>query len=73
MRQRFGRIPVIDGSTLDPVVRRLKIVWKDAWAPIRGAVFACCDLLRGTLADLRYTHTLKEGELTLAREVLADV
>lgn len=68
--ERFGRILVVDGSTLDPVARRLKILWKDAPAPIPGAIFACYDLLRGTLADLRYTHTLQTGELTLAREAL---
>ena len=71
--ERFEQVLVIDGSTLDPVARRLKILWKEAPAPIPGAVFACYDLLRGTLADLRYTHTLKDGELTLAREAIQDL
>jgi hypothetical protein len=69
--ERFGRLLVIDGSNLDPVARRLKILWKQPEAPIPGSIFACYDLLRGTLADLRYTHTLRKGELTLAREALA--
>lgn len=68
--ERFARILVIDGSNLDPVARRLKVLWKEAPAPLPGAIFASYDLLRGTLADLRYTHTLRAGELTLAREAL---
>lgn len=67
---RFDRILIMDGSHLDPVARRLKITWGGA-APIPGTIFACYDLMRGMLADLRYSHTLKKGELVSAREVLA--
>ena len=68
--QRFGRVLILDGSNLDPVARRLKLLWGDAAAPMPGTIFACYDLMRGTLADLRYSHTLKKGELVSAREVV---
>ncbi len=71
--RRFGHVLILDGSNLDPVARRLKILWGDAAAPIPGTIFACYDLMRGTLADLRYSHTLKKGELVSAREVLERV
>ncbi len=68
--ERFERILILDGSNLEPVARRLKITWGHTAAPLPGAMFACYDLMRGTLADLRYSHTLKKGELVSAREVL---
>lgn len=67
---RFGQILILDGSNLDPVARRLKVLWGKASAPLPGAVLACYDLMRGTLVDLLYSHTFKKGELTAAREVL---
>lgn len=67
---RFGRILILDGSNLDPVARRLKAVRRTAGVPIPGMVLACYDLLRGTLAELLFSPTLRKGELTMARDVL---
>ena len=71
--ERFRRILILDGSNLEPVARRLKVTWGHSAAPIPGAILACYDLMRGTLADLRYSHTLKKGELVSAREVLEEL
>ncbi len=71
--ERFDRILILDGSNLDPVARRLKITWEDTATPIPGSMLACYDLMRGSLADLRYSHTLKKGELISAREVLGQL
>lgn len=68
--QRFERVLILDGSNLDPVARRLKIMWGDSSAAMPGTMLACYDLMRGILADLRYSHTLKKGELVSARELL---
>jgi hypothetical protein len=73
LRQRFGSILIVDGSNLDPVARVLKVVQGTTAAPIPGAVLALYDLCRGTLADLLFTHTLREGELTLARRLIASI
>ncbi|MDA1193773.1 MAG: IS4 family transposase [Planctomycetota bacterium] len=67
---RFGNVLIFDGSNLEPVARRLKITWGHSAAPVPGSIFACYDMMRGTLADLRYSHTLKKGELVSARELL---
>jgi hypothetical protein len=67
--ERFGHILVVDGSNLDPVARRLKILWADTTTPIPGSVLACYDLMRGTVAELLFTPTLRDGELRLARDV----
>jgi hypothetical protein len=71
--KRFGRILIFDGSNLEPVARRLKITWGHSAAPIPGKIFACYDLLRGTLADLLYSHTQKKAELSFARDVIAEL
>ncbi len=71
--KRFSRILIFDGSNLEPVARRLKITWGHSAAPMPGKIFACYDLMRGTLADLLYSHTQKTAELGFAREVLAQL
>jgi hypothetical protein len=68
---RFANVLVLDGSNLDPVARRLKVLQGTREAPMPGAIFACYDLMRGTLAELLFTPTLRTGELTLAREAFA--
>jgi hypothetical protein len=73
IEERFGRILIMDGSNLEPVARRLKITWGHTAVPIPGKIFACYDLMRGTLADLLYSHTQKTAELSFAREVLGQL
>lgn len=70
---RFDQVVILDGSHLDPVARRLKVTWGNTAAAMPGTILACYDLMRGTLADLRYSHTLKKGELVAAREVLEEL
>lgn len=68
---RFARVLILDGSDLEPVARRLKAVQGQASVPIPGVVLACYDLLRGTLADLLFSPSMRTGELSLARQALA--
>lgn len=71
LASRFPRILILDGSALDPVARRLKVTQGHPAVPIPGMVLACYDLLRGTLADLLFSSTLRRGELAMAREAMA--
>ena len=68
--ERFRGIWVLDGSHLDPVARRLKILWEDGRRALPGTILGCYDLMRGTLADLLYAPTPRTSELTLARQAL---
>ncbi|HEY6506799.1 MAG TPA: IS4 family transposase [Vicinamibacterales bacterium] len=71
---RFGgRIWAVDGGSLDPVARRLKVLWRDRRTPIPGTVIAFYDLRRGTLARLRYERELQPQEGRCAREALEEV
>jgi hypothetical protein len=68
-----GRLWAVDGSSLDPVARRLKVLWRDRRTPIPGTVIAFHDLRRGTLARLRYVRDLQPREGPCAREALSEV
>lgn len=68
---RFPRLCAVDGSSLDRVARRLKVLWTDRRVPIPGTVVAFFDLTRGTLAHLHYTRELQPQEGACAREQLA--
>ena len=68
--RRFEGLCVLDGSNLDPVARRLKVLWPDGRRPVPGKILACYDLVRGTLAELLYSPSLRTSEVTMAREVL---
>ena len=65
-----GHVFVLDGSTLDPVARRLKLLWDDKRLPMPGSVEALYDLGRGTVASLRYDPTPQGVEQLAARDVL---
>jgi Transposase DDE domain len=72
--ERFGgRIWAVDGSSLDPVARRLQVLQRDRRVPIPGTVIGFFDLRRGTLARLRYERDLQPKEGLCAREALAEV
>lgn len=68
---RFAGLYAVDGSSLDRVARRLKVLWTDRRVPIPGTVVAFYDLLRGTLAHLHFTRELQPEEGPCAREQLA--
>jgi hypothetical protein len=71
---RFGgRIWAVDASSLDPVARRLKVLWRDRRVPVPGMVIAFQDLLRATPARLCYERELQPQENPCARKALADV
>ncbi len=73
MKRFGGRIWVSDGSTLDQVARRLKLLWKDRRVPLPGSVHALYDLGRGTLARLAFEPAPQGKEMPTACRALCDV
>lgn len=74
LAERFGgRVWVLDGSSLDGVARRLKVLWNDRRVPIPGTVIALYDLCRGRLARLHHTRELQPQEGPCARDLLSQV
>lgn len=73
LRRFGGRIWAVDGTTLDPVARRLKLLHKDRRLPMPGSVVAFYDLARGTVAHLRFEPTPQGVEPVVAKAELAHV
>jgi hypothetical protein len=73
LRDRFPEIWCIDGSRLDAIAHRLKILW-DVRSPILpGSMEACYDLFRGIPRALRFDPDAATAEIDQAREVLEEV
>lgn len=70
---RFGAVQAVDGSKLDQVRRRLKVVWKDPRAVLAGAVVAFHDFATGTLAQLLYCPDATVSEFRTACRALRGV
>jgi hypothetical protein len=67
---RFAGAYVLDGSKLDAVARRLKLLWDDRRVPLPGAIVACYDLRRGVLAGLAFNPKAANAELADATALL---
>jgi len=71
--RRFGHVYALDGSTLDQVARRLKLLWNDRRVPLPGSVVALYELARGCPARLDFELSPTGREQFAARRVLADL
>jgi IS4 transposase len=71
--RRFRHIEAVDGSRLDPVRRRLKILWKDRRAVLGGSIVAFYDFATGTVARLVFDPVVKASEFLGAERALEGV
>jgi len=73
IRARFGDIWVIDGSRLDKVMRRLKILWKRRSVILPGCLTAYYDVSRGIIRELSFFADAAKAEMVRALETVACV
>ena len=73
LRKHFPEIWVLDGSRLDAVRHRLKILWNVRAAVLPGCVIAAYDLFRGYPRALRFDADAARGEIPRATELLDQV
>jgi hypothetical protein len=73
VRERFTSIEAVDGSNLDAVARRLKVLWSERATVLPGAILAFYDLCDGTLARLIFDPNLAGSEFNRAGSALAHV
>jgi len=69
----FKEVWIVDGSGLDRVARRLKVLRGVEQVVIPGSVIACYDLFRGVLRQLHFYEKLLGGEASRLLEVLDGV
>lgn len=63
LRSRFSEIWIADGSTLDAIAHRLKILRAEAEVVLPGCILACYDLFRGYAPLVEFSEQAMEGEL----------
>lgn len=71
--KRFPEIFVIDGSKLDAIRRRLKLLWKEKSVVLPGSVVAFYDLGRGITRQLLFSADAAAHELPRAIEFLPHI
>lgn len=70
VRAQFGQVLVIDGSRLESVCHRLKILWPVKHAVLGGCVTAVYDLFTGTIRQARFYGHAFSSERARAPEFL---
>ncbi len=66
LRKRFSEIVAIDGSRLDKIAHRLKILWPEKAAILPGCVIAVYDLFRGITTQLWFDPDAAASEFNRA-------
>jgi hypothetical protein len=66
LKRRFPALVAIDGSGLDAVARRLRILWDDRAVPLPGVLLALYDIGRGVLIRLQFEPSIREAEFNRA-------
>lgn len=73
IQARFATIVLIDGSRLDAIARRLKILWDERAVILPGCLLAIYDLGRGLCRALYFSADAAAGETTRAKAALRDL
>jgi hypothetical protein len=66
LRKNFTGVVVIDGSRLDKVAHRLKILWSEKAAVLPGCLLAVYDLFRGITTQLWFDPDAAASEFNRA-------
>lgn len=69
--QRFTALVAVDGSGLEAVARRLKVLWGKPEVPLPGSLLALYDIRRGVLAQLDFDVRANAAEFPRACALLA--
>ena len=73
LQQRFSRVWIVDGSRLDAIAHRLKILWHVRSPILPGCVTACYDLFRGFAPILHFSPDAAESEMNRIRQILPQI
>lgn len=69
--KRFAGLVAVDGSGLDAVARRLKVLWGKPEVPLPGSLLALYDIRRGVLAQLDFDVRADAAEFPRATSLLS--
>jgi hypothetical protein len=66
LQKKFTTVVAIDGSRLDKIAHRLKILWREKAAVLPGCLLAVYDLFRGAATQLWFDPDAAASEFTRA-------
>jgi len=66
LQKKFTTVVAIDGSRLDKIAHRLKILWREKAAVLPGCLLAVYDLFRGVATQLWFDPDAAASEFTRA-------
>lgn len=69
----FPSVWVVDGSRLDAVAHRLKVLWDERIVTLPGSLLVLYDLYRGVPRHVGFSEDALRGEVPLLREHLDDI
>jgi len=70
LEKSFTAVVVMDGSRLDKIAHRLKILWSEKAAILPGCILAVYDLFRGIARQVRFDSDAAASEFTRATEAI---
>lgn len=73
LQKRFAGVWIVDGSRLDAIAHRLKILWPVRSPVLPGCLTACYDLFRGFAPILHFSADAAEAEMGRIRKILPDI
>jgi hypothetical protein len=73
LRERFPEVWVWDGSRLDPIRKRLKILWDVTAKVLPGCLLCIYDLFRGIPRIVQYEMDAAKSEMKRIWEILARI
>lgn len=73
LRDRFADVLVIDGSRLEGIARKLKILWNERAVVLPGCLIAVYDLFRGIPRVLDFCADAAASEMTRAKKALRNL
>jgi hypothetical protein len=73
LRKRFSHLWIVDGSRLDAITHRLKILWKEEGRVLPGCLMACYDLFRGYAPLLHFSEDAAESEMARFEQILPQI
>lgn len=73
LRRRFKDVLVIDGSRLEAIAHRLKILWDERAVILPGCLIALYDLFRGLPRHLEFCADAAASEMTRAKAILGRI
>jgi len=73
LRERFAEVVVIDGSRLEAVAHRLKILWNDRSVVLPGCLLVIYDLFRGIPRAVEFCADAAASEFVRAKGALSSL